>query len=67
MPDNEKEMTTGFDSETEDTEDIGSPVGLFIVGGSLILGGLYYVGRKIFGRKNYTEVIKHDRFGRTDK
>lgn len=66
MAENEKEMTTGFDNENDDAEENDSPIGIIIAGGSLILGGLLYVGRKIFKRNKYAEV-DHGLLGRSEK
>lgn len=55
--------------ETETTEEnsdneTGSPIGLILAGCGAVAGGLFWIGKKIFRRKKYTEVIHHGRFGK---
>lgn len=51
--------------ENEDNDTSGSPIGLILAGCGAVAGGLFWVGKNIFGRKkNYTEVIHHGRFGK---
>lgn len=60
MPENEEkttEVATVYDTNegnTDETEE--TPVGLILAAGGLLVGGVIWLGRKIFKRKKYAEV-----------
>lgn len=61
MPENEERnevaTTTAYDNNVEDTEERDeTPVGLILAAGGFIVGGVIWIGRKIFNRKKYAEV-----------
>lgn len=61
MPENEKD-TMVTENDTTEANETGSPiVAVVIAGGSMLLGGLCYIGRKIINRKKY-HTVDHGRF-----
>lgn len=59
----EETLETETTEENSDNE-TGSPIGLILAGCGVVAGGLVWLGRKVFKRKKYTEVIHHGRFGK---
>lgn len=67
MQDEENKMEETMETETtEENSDneTGSPIGLILAGCGAVAGGLFWIGKKIFRRTKYTEVIHHGRFGK---
>lgn len=61
MPENEEkttEVATVYDTNEGNTDETTeeTPVGLILTAGGLIVGGVIWLGRKIFKRKKYAEV-----------
>jgi len=60
MPENEEkttEVATVYDTNEGNTDETeGTPVGLILAAGGFIVGGVIWIGRKIFKRKKYAEV-----------
>ena len=61
---NETIMETVEENSEEETG--GSPIGLILAGCGAVAGGLFWIGKKLFRKKNYTEVIHHGRFGKEE-
>lgn len=62
----EMEMETVVETSEESEESGGSPVGLILAAGGMLLGGALWIKRKFFPGRKYGEVIRHERFGRTE-
>ena len=61
MPENEEkttEVSTVYDTNEGNTDETTeeTPVGLILAAGGLLVGGVIWLGRKIFKRKKYAEV-----------
>ena len=61
MPENEEkttEVSTVYDTNEGNTDETTeeTPVGLILAAGGFIVGGVIWIGRKIFKRKKYAEV-----------
>lgn len=60
----EMEQTTVVETEEESEESGGSPVGIILAAGGVLLGGALWIKRKFFPGRKYGEVIRHGRFGK---